>query len=119
MKVFVYDISEYMNPDDVGVFVGQFLSYQVQISDDFKLNVYHLRQPKAQIWELDEVKQLFENLDRVWFKDPLLQKARDKLRVASGSSFFSQQSVLILPGIYQPRYFSFYPFRNMLVFDDL
>lgn len=47
MKVIVYDISEYMNPDDVGVFVGQFLSYQVQISEDFKLNVYHLRQPKA------------------------------------------------------------------------
>lgn len=40
---------------------------------------------EVKIFESDPVHKIFEAVERFWFKDPLLQRAREILQIGAGS----------------------------------
>ncbi|KAM3131122.1 hypothetical protein pb186bvf_016820 [Paramecium bursaria] len=115
---YVYKINDYISPDDIGIFVGQF-KYSYQQMEDIKFVILHNNPINHNIFQHEQVKQIYENVDRYWFKDQTLQKVRETFNIPQGQQYLSNMTVIVLPNIYQEKYLSFYPFRNLIIFDEL
>ncbi|CAD8142711.1 unnamed protein product [Paramecium octaurelia] len=114
---YVFNVDEFINPDDLGIFIGEFQHHYAN-HDEFRLNIFHMNENKSYLFESETARKIFESVDRFWFRDALLQKARTILSIGSGVEFFRSLNVLILPNVQKHGYLSFYPFRNILVFDE-
>lgn len=70
-RAFIYEINDFINPDDLGIFVGKFKSFYSEF-DEFKMLVFHTKDYSSNILENEYCKKIIDDIDRFWFKDPLL-----------------------------------------------